>query len=57
MIHSRLGSLAAAITRWISGSGTNSSRVEWIAASGSGLTRSTSAAVLNVGSFGTPCVT
>ena len=40
-----------------SASGTNSSWVEWIAPSGVGLTRSIIAAVLKLGSLGTPCVT
>ena len=48
-IHKRFGSAAAAITRCISADDTNSSWVDWMAASGAGATRAASAAVLNVG--------
>ena len=51
---SRFGSPAFAITACRVSSGTNSSCVEWIAASGVGATRPTTAEALNSGSFGTP---
>ena len=56
-IHNRFGSLARAISFRTSDSGTNSSLVEWIAASGTGVSLLTRSPALNVGSFGTPCVT
>ena len=52
----RFGSFAASMTRCTSGRATYSSRVEWIAPSGVESIRFTIAAVLNVGSFGAPCV-
>src|SRR5262245_38195799 len=52
-----LGAEACCITRFTSSAGTNSSRVEWIATTGSGARRLITSAVLKLGSLGWPLVT